>query len=316
MAQSYQRFTLHELAVAALDYLSIQSDADSIATSGNSYDLYVRAKTWANLALEAFAAHGDWPFLKVAFADVTIAADAYQADLPLDSVKLSTDVSYEDYAVIFNPVSLQQLQQLRASSTTTSSYPYTMALGYSTQETAWIAATEYAIGDYIQPTTGENGFRYICSAVAGDELSGAVEPTWSVVIDVDTDDDTNVTWTTKDAGRNVLFVWPTLDTARTLKVAYIRRIPEMVNITDYPLIPIQYHRIIRDGTMAMGVKYHERNAGGDMMQTFVAATADAFLKAIPSNMAQGQLRSHLGRSGSRDDYTRYCNDVVATHPLY
>ena len=62
--------------------------------------------------------------------------------------------------------------------------------------TAWTADTEMAVGDIVVPTAGlENGFRYECTAVAGDKKTHATtEPTWPTTEGATVVDD-QVTWT-------------------------------------------------------------------------------------------------------------------------
>jgi len=68
---------------------------------------------------------------------------------------------------------------------------------YNTMKgTAWTADTEMAVGDIVVPTAGlENGFRYECTAAAGDKKTHATtEPTWPTTVG-DTVVDDQVTWT-------------------------------------------------------------------------------------------------------------------------
>ena len=62
--------------------------------------------------------------------------------------------------------------------------------------TAWTADTEMAVGDVVVPTAGlENGFRYECTAAAGDKKTHATtEPAWPTVEGGTVVDD-QVTWT-------------------------------------------------------------------------------------------------------------------------
>lgn len=64
------------------------------------------------------------------------------------------------------------------------------------QGTAWTADTVMAVGDVVVPTAGkENGFRYECTASAGDYKTHATtEPTWPVTEGATVVDD-QVTWT-------------------------------------------------------------------------------------------------------------------------
>jgi len=62
--------------------------------------------------------------------------------------------------------------------------------------TAWTADTAMEVGDIVVPTAGlENGFRYECTAAAGDKKTHATtEPTWPIVEGGTVVDD-QVTWT-------------------------------------------------------------------------------------------------------------------------
>jgi hypothetical protein len=62
--------------------------------------------------------------------------------------------------------------------------------------TAWTADTAMDVGDIVVPTAGlENGFRYECTAVAGDQKTHATtEPTWPTTEGATVVDD-QVTWT-------------------------------------------------------------------------------------------------------------------------
>jgi len=67
---------------------------------------------------------------------------------------------------------------------------------YNTMKgTAWVADTVTAVGDIVVPTAGkENGFRYECTAAAGDKKTHATtEPTWPTTVG-DTVVDDQVTW--------------------------------------------------------------------------------------------------------------------------
>jgi len=68
---------------------------------------------------------------------------------------------------------------------------------YNTMKgTAWTADTAMEVGDVVVPTAGkENGFRYECTAAAGDKKTHATtEPTWPTTVG-DTVVDDQVTWT-------------------------------------------------------------------------------------------------------------------------
>ena len=58
----------------------------------------------------------------------------------------------------------------------------------------WEADTKYELNDYVQPTTPNNNFTYKATAVAGDQKSGASEPTFPTTAGNTVVDD-QVTWT-------------------------------------------------------------------------------------------------------------------------
>lgn len=62
---------------------------------------------------------------------------------------------------------------------------------YLDADDAWVAATNYALGDFVEPTT-PNGFRYEATADAGS--SDSAEPTWPTVVGA-TVVDAGITWT-------------------------------------------------------------------------------------------------------------------------
>ena len=57
-------------------------------------------------------------------------------------------------------------------------------------ETAWVANTAYALGDYVEPTT-PNGYRYVCTTAGTSHVTD--EPTWPTTGTVA---DGTVVWTT------------------------------------------------------------------------------------------------------------------------
>ncbi|KKM73893.1 hypothetical protein LCGC14_1405840, partial [marine sediment metagenome] len=58
----------------------------------------------------------------------------------------------------------------------------------------WVADTVYNLNDYVQPTSPNNNFTYKATAVAGDQKSGASEPSWPTTAGNTVVDD-QVTWT-------------------------------------------------------------------------------------------------------------------------
>ena len=68
--------------------------------------------------------------------------------------------------------------------------------------TAWVADTVYAPGDYVRSTSltaDSAGYVFECTAVAGDEKSGASEPAWVLTTpDTSTTPDDQVTWTLRN----------------------------------------------------------------------------------------------------------------------
>lgn len=69
--------------------------------------------------------------------------------------------------------------------------PLSAASSPSPVPTRWAATTNYALGDYVKPTTN-NGFIYKVTTDGGS--SGATEPTWPTTVG-DTVVDDGITWT-------------------------------------------------------------------------------------------------------------------------
>jgi hypothetical protein len=297
MTLTPQTFTLKSLAVAALAYLDIpHADAD-IASSGISYAKYLDAQRWANLAAQEFADFGPWSFLARHFSSVTVPASAYRVDLPDDVHQLLSDPSYEDAFYIFQAVTVQHIQQLRAGVTSAGgSPPNLFALGYSTEDTAWAAATVWTLGAFCRPTAGEGPFRYEATAITGTGAPGGTEPTWPTAIGgtvTQTAGGNSVVWTCRRAGRRQLFIWPTNDaTARTIKLAYAKVLPEMTAETDLPMMPPEYHRIVRLGVLAYAEEEGERNWESGARKAFAVGTAQAYSEAQGSTLGQVQLSRH------------------------
>jgi len=224
---TYQEFSLKTMAVAVLDYLDASSTDTDIAAGGVSYDLYTRAKAWVNMAMQEFADYGPWYFLKKSFQEVTLSEDAYTADLPVDVHRLLTDAAYEDYSVLFQPTSLQSIQQLRAVDGTTSGTPRVVGL-------SWNSSTS----------------------------------------------------------RHQLVVWPPADEEKTLIVAYTRKLPQLVEATDEPAIPSEYHRIIRLGALAIAEEEGERNWNGGARERYSREVEQAWRRAAQSHMTKRHMRGH------------------------
>lgn len=121
--------TLKELAVNVLDYLNVTST--DAAIGNGSADLYAKAWQWINWAMQDFADIGPWPWLKKDFESLTVAAAAYEIDLPDTFRQMLTNPSYEDsqYGVL-KAVTTDEIQALRAFSTT-SGIPQYWALGFN-----------------------------------------------------------------------------------------------------------------------------------------------------------------------------------------
>lgn len=95
----------------------------------------------------------------------------------------------------------------------------------ATAPSAWAAATAYAVGDVVKPSSqsGSLGLTAICT-VAG--TSDAAEPTWGYV-EGETVTDNSVTWEMQNAGR---IEWPDLCEPRK-----IRKVSALVDGTWMPL---------------------------------------------------------------------------------
>jgi hypothetical protein len=70
----------------------------------------------------------------------------------------------------------------------------------------WSLTTKFRVGQVVTPTV-PNGHLYRCSAVALDQLSGAVEPVWPLT-DAGVIVDNNVTWTEITPGMAIVFPTP------------------------------------------------------------------------------------------------------------
>lgn len=289
MAHAYQRHTLKDLAVAALKYIDAPAEDADIASGGASYDRYVRAREWANLALQEMSDAHPWEWLGVAFKTITLKDGEYTVNLDEDVHRLMSDPSYEDYTVLFRPVSVQEIQRLRVGSTG-EGIPRFIAIAYATDAPTWVVATAYALGDYVQPTTGESGLRYECTTAG---TSHAVtEPTWGTTIGTESAADGTAKWTPRTAGRKQLVVWPPADADYTLTLAYTRVVPEMTSESGYPLLPMEMHRVLRLGTMAYASEEGERNWGDGARTAFMAAIENAWRASQPKHMAKSLARHH------------------------
>jgi len=131
MAYGYA-MTLKTLAKAALAYLGAATTDAAIGTAGASEALYIRACEWANLAAQDVANFGPWPWLTRYDVDVTVAAAAWEADLPEDVHRLLGPPSYEagTSTYLFEPATLEQLKLLRTQSVSAGA-PRVWALGYN-----------------------------------------------------------------------------------------------------------------------------------------------------------------------------------------
>jgi len=305
-------FSLSDLATAALEYLDLPHAAADVAATGISYDWYTQATRWANLAAQELADAGAWPWLAKTFVQVTVPDGAYSVGLPQDVHRLLSDPSYEDYAVIFEPVTLQQIQQLRAASTSGGT-PYVMGLDWNSTTDIWVVDTVYALGDFVQPTTGETGFWYECTARAGDFKSDpTTEPTWPTTLD-DTVVDDQITWTCRPMGQHRLLVWPPAEADTTLTIAYTRMLPEMTLATELPRMPPNLHRIVLTGTLAYAEAHGERNWGGPVREQFEREIGQALARSTHSNLAMPSLRQHR-HFGSRGGYSLGDrSDITVTH---
>lgn len=287
-------FTLKDLAVEALRYLDLPAETNDILSTGVSAKEYARCKTWANLSAQELADFGPWPWLNRAFASVTVSAGAFLADLPDDCHRLITDPAAEnDCVTIFEPTTLQQIQQWRAGSTT-AGIARLMALAYSTAPASWITGTDYAVGDTVAPPT-PNGFRYECIDAGTSDVAA---PTWPLVLDATVVDGT-ATWKCQRIGRLQLVIHPPTATAKMYKIAYSRRLPQLVLETDIPQMPADLHRIVLAGVCAYAEEYLERNWGGGARQAFGQQVQAAWLRSSQSSQAVVGLRkhNHLGMFG-------------------
>jgi hypothetical protein len=292
---SIQSYTLKQLAVAVLDYLDIPSADVDIAASGQSYAQYVKAKRWANQAAQELADHGPWPWLERSFCSLTVPANAYLIDLPDDVHRLLSDPSREnDVTWGFDPLSIQDVQSLRALSTAVGT-PRGFSLTFNALESSWLNAHAYALGSYVRPVAGDGSFRYEATAILGTGTSAGAEPTWPTVLAatvIDNAGPNQITWTCRPALRPQLVVWPPADVVQTVKLAYARMLPEMTLDTDLCPTPFHLHYLVLIGAEAIAEEQAERTWGGGARQTFEAKKVEEFQKSSQSTARLLPLAQH------------------------
>ncbi len=170
--------TLGQMAVAVLKYFDIPAGASDIAAGGASNALYTDAKGWVNAAAQEVADFAPWPWLQRSFQEITVEAGEYTAALPDDLQRLTTDPSYEDYPVLMEPISMQQLQQLRAASTLPG-IPRAVAIAYDEEAgtkmlVLWPAAQ-------VERTLTISYIRYLPMMEDDDETPACPPNLWRVI---------------------------------------------------------------------------------------------------------------------------------------
>ena len=168
---------------------------------GNSLK-YNREKTLPTVGWYA-PVSGTWTQSEPEFEQVTATLQILGGDADVDNFLKATRSNIQDLetAVIEQKAKAVQHEFENAflNADGTSDQPtglYTLLQG-----TAWEADTVKAVGDFVVPTAGlENGFRYECTASAGDHKTHATdEPTWPIVEGATVVDD-QITWTCRFGG--------------------------------------------------------------------------------------------------------------------
>ena len=167
-----------------------------IQITGNSLK-YNREKTLPTVGWYA-PVTGTWTTSEPAFEQCSASLCVLGGDADVDNFLRATRSNIQDLeaAVIEQKAKAlrHEFESAFLNADGTSNKPTGL---YSTLKgTAWTADTEMAVGDIVVPTAGlENGFRYECTAAAGDKKTHATtEPTWPTT-EGETVVDDQVTWT-------------------------------------------------------------------------------------------------------------------------
>ena len=168
---------------------------------GNSLK-YNREKTLPTVGWYA-PITGDWVTSEPEFEQVTATLQILGGDADVDNFLKTTRSNVQDLetAVIEQKAKAVQHEFENAFLNGTGASDQPTGLYLILKGTAWTADTVKAVGDFVVPTAGlENGFRYECTASAGDHKTHATtEPTWPIVEGATVVDD-QVTWTCRYGG--------------------------------------------------------------------------------------------------------------------
>jgi len=163
---------------------------------GNSLK-YNREKTLPTIGWYA-PVTGTWTTSEPEFEQCTASLCVLGGDADVDNFLKATRSNIQDLeaAVIEQKAKALRNEFENAFLNADGSGNQPTGLYYTMKGTAWTADTEMAVGDIVVPTAGlENGFRYECTAAAGDKKTHATtEPTWPTTEGATVVDD-QVTWT-------------------------------------------------------------------------------------------------------------------------
>jgi len=160
---------------------------------------YNREKTLPGVGWYA-PVSGTWTQSEPEFEQVTATLQILGGDADVDNFLKSTRSNIQDLetAVIEQKAKAIQHEFENAFLNGSGASEQPSGLYVLLSDTAWVADTVTAVGDIVVPTEGlENGFRYECTAAAGDKKThGTTEPTWPTQEGATVVDD-QVTWTCK-----------------------------------------------------------------------------------------------------------------------
>jgi len=163
---------------------------------GNSLK-YNREKTLPTVGWYA-PVTGTWTTSEPAFEQCTASLCVLGGDADVDNFLKSTRSNIQDLeaAVIELKAKALRNEFENAFLNADGSGDQPTGLFNTMKGTAWTADTAMDVGDIVVPTAGkENGFRYECTAAAGDKKTHATtEPTWPTTEGATVVDD-QVTWT-------------------------------------------------------------------------------------------------------------------------
>jgi len=163
---------------------------------GNSLK-YNREKTLPTVGWYA-PVTGTWTTSEPAFEQCTASLCVLGGDADVDNFLKSTRSNVQDLEAAVIELKAKALRNEFENAFLNADGSGDQPTGlYNTMKgTAWTADTAMDVGDIVVPTAGkENGFRYECTAAAGDKKTHATtEPTWPTAEGATVVDD-QVTWT-------------------------------------------------------------------------------------------------------------------------